>query len=78
VWRAVIGVLNAIIGLYYYLVVVKVMYVDRSEDEEKAIPVTRPYAWVMGITSIMVLLLGTVGAQVIFDWAVRSAGSLVG
>lgn len=77
-WLAVIGVLNAIIGLYYYLVVIKVMYVDRSEDEDKPIPVSRPYVWVLAITAIVVLVLGTVGAQAVFDWAVRSAGSLVG
>lgn len=75
-WLAVVGVLNAIIALYYYLVIVKVMYVDRSEDEDKPIPVSRPYAWVLAITAIVVLVLGTFGAQTIFDWAVRSAGSL--
>jgi NADH-quinone oxidoreductase subunit N len=69
VWLAMIGVLNSIVALYYYLVVVKVMYVDRSEDEDKPIPVSTPYAWVLGITTVIVLLLGTVGAQVIFDWA---------
>ena len=31
VWLAIIGVLNSIIALYYYLVVIKVMYVDRSK-----------------------------------------------
>ncbi|NWG18067.1 MAG: NADH-quinone oxidoreductase subunit N [Chloroflexi bacterium] len=76
VWLAVVGVLNAIIGLYYYLVVIKVMYVDRSEDEDKPIPVSRPYVWVLAITAGLVIVLGTVGAQVVFDWAVRSAGSL--
>jgi NADH-quinone oxidoreductase subunit N len=75
-WLAVIGVLNAIIALYYYLVVIKVMYVDRSEDEDKPIPVSRPYAWVMAITAIGIIALGTIAAQVIFDWAVRSASGL--
>src|SRR5262249_53660338 len=76
VWLAVAGVLNAIVALYYYLVVVKVMYVDRSEDEDKPIPVSRTYAWVLGITVVAVIVIGTIGAQPIFDWAVRSAGSL--
>jgi NADH-quinone oxidoreductase subunit N len=77
-WLAVVGVLNAIVSLYYYLVVIKVMYVDRSEDEDKPIPVSRPYVWVLAITSLVVIVLGTIGAQVVFDWAVRSAGSLIG
>jgi NADH-quinone oxidoreductase subunit N len=76
VWLALVGVLNAIIALYYYLVVVKIMYVDRSPDEDKAIPVSRPYVWVLALTSVVVILLGTVGAQPIFDWALRSAATL--
>ncbi len=75
-WLAIVGVLNAIVALYYYLVVIKVMYVDRSPDEDKPIPVSRSYAWVMGITGIAVLLIGTVAAQPIFEWAVRGAAAL--
>jgi len=75
-WLAIVGVLNAIVALYYYLVVIKVMYVDRSEDEDKPIPVSRPYVWVMGITLIAVILIGTIGVEPIFEWAVRSAASL--
>ncbi|HEX2905570.1 MAG TPA: NADH-quinone oxidoreductase subunit N [Phototrophicaceae bacterium] len=76
-WLAIIGVLNSIIALYYYLVVIKVMYVDRSEDEDKPIPVSRPYVWVLAITAIVVIVLGTFGAQTIFNWAVDSARSLL-
>jgi NADH-quinone oxidoreductase subunit N len=75
-WLAIAGVLNAIIALYYYLVVIKVIYVDRSEDEDKPIPISAPYAWAMAITAIAVIVIGTFGAQTIFDWAVRTAGSL--
>ena len=75
-WLAIVGVLNAIIGLYYYLIVIKVMYVDRSADEDKVIPVSAPYAWLLGVTTVVVLVLGTVGAQAVFDWAAQSAESL--
>ncbi len=75
-WLAIVGVLNSIVALYYYLVVIKVMYVDRSEDEDKPIPVSRPYTWAMGITAIAVVLIGTVAVQVVFTWAVQSAQSL--
>ncbi|NWF68168.1 MAG: NADH-quinone oxidoreductase subunit N [Chloroflexi bacterium] len=76
VWLAMIGVLNAIVGLYYYLVVIKVMYVDRSEDEDKPIPTSQTYRWVLGVATLAVIILGTVGAQVIFEWAVQGAGTL--
>lgn len=75
-WLAIVGVLNAIISLYYYLMVIKIMYVDRSEDEDKPIPVGTTYAWVLAITSIVVIILGTVGAQLIFQWARSGASSL--
>jgi NADH:ubiquinone oxidoreductase subunit 2 (subunit N) len=69
-------VLNSIVALYYYLVVIKVMYVDHSPYEEQAIPLSRPYAWVLGVSALAVILIGTIGAQVIFDWAARGALSL--
>jgi NADH-quinone oxidoreductase subunit N len=75
-WLAIVGVLNAIVALYYYLVVIKVMYVDRSEDEDKAIPVSRASGWVLAVPTIVVIVLGTVGAQVVFNWAVNGAASL--
>jgi NADH-quinone oxidoreductase subunit N len=77
VWLAVIGVLNAIVALYYYLVVIKVMYVDRSADEDQPIAITRPYAWLLGITTVVVIILGTVGAQAVFDWAREGAKALL-
>jgi len=76
VWLAILGVLNSIVALYYYLVIIKVMYVDRSPDEDKPIPVSVAYGWVLGITAVVILVLGTVGAQQVFEWAVNSAQSL--
>ena len=78
VWLAMFGVLNSIVALYYYLVVIKVMYVDRSEDEDKPIPVSTTYVWVLGVTAVIVLLLGTFLATPIFDWATRGAAGLFG
>ncbi len=76
-WLAMVGVLNAIVALYYYLVVIKVMYVDRGENDENPIAIPAVAGWVLGITSIAVLLLGTIGAQAIYDWALTSASSLL-
>ncbi len=62
VWLAVIGVLNAIVGLYYYLTVLKVVYLYRSEDEEKPLPVSRSYTIALVILVIGIILVGTVFA----------------
>lgn len=62
VWLAVIGVLNSIVGLYYYLTVLKVVYLYRSEDEEKPLPVTRPYVLALAVLTLGIVLIGTVFA----------------
>jgi NADH-quinone oxidoreductase subunit N len=74
-WLAIIGVLNSIVALYYYLVVIKVMFVDRSEDEKKRIPVSAPYTLALGISVLGVVLLGVFPA-IIFEWATRAAQGL--
>src|SRR5690606_31351924 len=78
VWLAIVGVLNSIVALYYYLVVVKVMYVDRGQDEDKPIPVSPAYVWLLGAGTVIVVLIGSFGVQPIFDWALRGAASLFG
>ena len=70
---ALIAVTNAIIALYYYLVVVKVMYVDVGPDDDVPIAIPRAYAWSLGITALIVLLLGTVAVTPIYDWAALGA-----
>jgi NADH-quinone oxidoreductase subunit N len=74
VWLAVIGVLNAIVGLYYYLIVLKVVYLSEPKDE-KPVPVARPHAATLIATVVLVLLLGIVLAPW-FSWAQISAASL--
>lgn len=76
-WLAIVGVLNAIVALYYYLVVIKVMYVDRGVDDDKEITIPMASGWALGLASVAVLLLGTIGAQAIYDWALTSASSLL-
>jgi NADH-quinone oxidoreductase subunit N len=76
VWLAIVGVLNAIVALYYYLIVVKIMYVDHGQFEQQVIPVAQPYVWTLAITTLAVLLLGTFAAQPIFDWASQGAAML--
>lgn len=75
-WLAMIGVINAIIALYYYLVVIKVMYVDRSDDDENPIPMPRPYGFVVGVTSLGVVLLGSFLIGPLWDWASNAGTEL--
>jgi NADH-quinone oxidoreductase subunit N len=75
VWLAVIGVLNAIVGLYYYLTVLKVVYLYRSERDNERIPVSRPYALALAVCTAGIIVLGTVAAPW-FGWASAAAQSL--
>lgn len=68
-WLAMIGVINAIIGLYYYLIVIKVMYVNRSPDEDKEIAIPAPFGFVLTATSVIVILLGTLLIDFAVNWA---------
>jgi NADH-quinone oxidoreductase subunit N len=75
IWLAVIGVLNAIIGLYYYLTVLKVVYLYRSERDNLAIAVPRPYALALGLCALGVIVIGTLAGPW-FTWANNAASSL--
>ncbi len=58
----VVAVLNVIVGLYYYLNVVKVVYMARSEREDEPIPITAATRTVLVVTVLGVLLLGILAA----------------
>jgi NADH-quinone oxidoreductase subunit N len=71
-WLAAIGILNAFVALYYYLGVVKYMYLYDSEQAEVAIPVSRG-AWVgLGFSTAVVIYLG-VYAGPAFEWTREAA-----
>jgi NADH-quinone oxidoreductase subunit N len=59
-WLAIIGVINSIVGLYYYLTVLKFVYLYRSEDEDIPLPVSRPYVLGLTVLALGVILLGTI------------------
>ena len=75
VWLAFVGVLNSIVGLYYYLIVLKVVYLYRSEEDEKPVPMTRPYIIALAILSFGILLIGTFFAPW-FNWSTTAAAVL--
>lgn len=75
IWLAFVGVLNSIIGLYYYLIVLKVVYLYRSEDEDKPVAMTRPYALGLTVLVIGILLMGTIFAPW-FTWSGIASAAL--
>ncbi len=63
IWLAVVGILNSIIGLYYYLIVLKHVYLLRDEATENLpLPISRPYAIALIVLAIGVILIGTLFA----------------
>lgn len=75
VWLAVVGVLNSVVGLYYYLTVLKVVYLYRQEGDE--IPLAMPPIQAVTLTALVVgvTLLGVVLAPM-FNWATTAAAAL--
>ena len=62
IWLAVIGVLNSIVGLYYYLNILKYIYLYRMENQDEdqhPVPVSRPVAIALVVLVIGVFLIGT-------------------
>jgi len=75
IWLAFVGVINAIVGLYYYLTVLKVVYLYRSEHDNEKIPTPRAYAVALAACIVGIVVLGTWSTPWI-DWATRAAGNL--
>jgi len=70
---AVIGVLASVVGAYYYLMIIKVMYFDEPEGEFEALPLELKA--VLGVTGVFVLLFFVYPAPLI-DAAATAAKSL--
>jgi len=70
----VIGAVNVIISLYYYLNVVKVVFERRSEEEEEPLTIPVPSRWVLGFTMAAIVILGVLAAPV-FNWVWRASGA---
>jgi NADH-quinone oxidoreductase subunit N len=58
-WLALVGAVAAIVGLYYYLRVVKVMYFDApTEGTDVRATADAPARWVLSINALALLVLG--------------------
>jgi NADH-quinone oxidoreductase subunit N len=78
VWLVVIGILNSIIGVYYYLNALKYVYLYRmpeQDEENHPVPLTRPYVIALAVLAIGVILIGTVFAPW-FSWSDAAALNL--
>ncbi|HEY3291507.1 MAG TPA: NADH-quinone oxidoreductase subunit N [Anaerolineae bacterium] len=71
----VVGVINVLISVFYYLGVVRAMYVDRSTNEARQFAIPKVTGWVVFITSGAVLLI-TVASTPLWDLALAAARSL--
>jgi NADH-quinone oxidoreductase subunit N len=75
VWLAIVGIINSIVGLYYYLIVLKVVYVKPAPEGAKPIDIPKPYVFTLALLCFMIIFTGTVAAPW-YNWAVNAAGSL--
>ncbi|MCA9979562.1 MAG: hypothetical protein KDD89_01965, partial [Anaerolineales bacterium] len=75
-WLAVIGILNAFVALYYYLNVVKYIYLYLPENED-GIPVSRASSLALVITSLAILYLGVL-PNTFYEWTRAAATAFFG
>jgi len=57
-WLAIVGIVFAVVGAFYYLRVVKAMYFDEAEGEVHAMNEDRPLHVVFGVNALALLALG--------------------
>lgn len=77
-WLVVVGILNSIIGVYYYLNAMKYVYLYRmpeQDEENHPIPLTRPYMLALAVLVLGVILIGTIFAPW-FSWSDAAALNL--
>ena len=56
IWLVILAVLNAVVGIFYYLRVVVAMYFKSAERE--SVEVAASFKWVLGLSAIATILLG--------------------
>ncbi|MDR2011872.1 MAG: NADH-quinone oxidoreductase subunit NuoN [Rhodanobacter sp.] len=67
-WLAIVAIVFAIVGIYYYLRVVKVMYFDAPrEDAPLALPADNTFRWALSINGLALIALGIAWGP-LFDW----------
>ena len=73
-WLALIAIVFAIIGCYYYLRVIKVMYFDApAEESALMLPKDVPLRWLLSVNGVALLVLGLFWGPLI-AWCYRAFG----
>jgi len=75
IWLAVVGVLNSIIGLYYYLTVMKYVYLYRSENDDQPVPLSGSFKLALGVLVAGIVVIGVLFSPW-FNWASVAARSM--
>ena len=58
-WLAIVGVINSVISAYYYLRVVRIMYLEPPHSEER-VPSSHAFRVALGVSVLGVLVIGIV------------------
>ncbi len=64
-WLVLVGIVNSVISVYYYLTVLKYVYLYRLEGENEAefpVVMSRPFVIALTILSVGIILVGTIVA----------------
>jgi NADH-quinone oxidoreductase subunit N len=73
-WLAIVGIVFAIIGLYYYLYVIKVMYFDAPvEGSTLRVQSDKPLRVVLSLNALSLLVLGLYWGPLL-GWCRRAFG----
>jgi NADH-quinone oxidoreductase subunit N len=74
-WLALVGAVFAVIGSFYYLRIIKVMYFDAPDAEPKAlINADGGLRWMLSINALLLLALG-IEWNPIMVWCMRALGA---
>ncbi len=74
-WLALVGAVFAVVGSFYYLRIIKVMYFDSPDAEPKApINASASLRWMLSINALLLLALG-IAWDPIMSWCMRAFGA---
>ncbi|HVN52712.1 MAG TPA: NADH-quinone oxidoreductase subunit N [Anaerolineaceae bacterium] len=74
-WLAILGIINSVVGLYYYLTVLKTVYLYRSQEEDSPLRLTRPWVIALAACVVGILLTGTFFGP-LYQWSQAAAAAL--
>jgi NADH-quinone oxidoreductase subunit N len=73
-WLAIVGVVFAVVGAFYYLRVIKVMFFDQPDDSQRVVPsADAQLRWLFTGNALLMLVLGLFSGPLL-AWCERSLG----